>query len=81
MLLDYDFMGQSGNGIVFIRAGEKPVPEVFEYRLEIDLASFSYFKPGPVADQIATVRGSRIKPDKNGFDFRALTVKSPVPII
>ena len=47
MLLDNDLAGKSPDGEVALWAGEKPVPELFEYRLEMDLASLAYFKPGP----------------------------------
>ena len=50
MFLDNDLAGKSPDGEVALRAGGKPVPELFEYRLEMDLASFSYFKPGPCPD-------------------------------
>ena len=59
MLLDYDFMGQPGDRVVSIRAGEKPVPEEFEYRLEMDLASLAYFKPGPCHDLFSNAVASR----------------------
>jgi hypothetical protein len=39
MLLDDDLADQSGDDVIVDGAGQKPIPEEFEHRLETGLAS------------------------------------------